>query len=460
MLFEGVCLYNLTYKGFAQDLRELIGAGLKALVDKVKRLYEYISLSKAENLPRGRFQNRVDKPVDGCRSSGTEVPDDQGRTFLNTKDSERELKCQSRSQPLVDPILKTSPKPKITDQQYLTLKPAEILSHFTPEVIRKKLEMQMSHSQEQMLTEQKNGKKNSFCYLESKKQQDDSYFEAYGFHSESTTVGGLEVGICHARGLRKEMEDEHLATEFNLIIGDRLYPVQLFGIFDGHGGQIASQFNLIHLEAQLKKALCEFNPNGLTEEGIWHALKKTFVRLHEDFKEQHPNDKTQGTTSTVAMILNNNLWTANVGDSRTILDNNGIPIQMTEDAKPNGERYKKNIEKRGGSVQKYEKGWKIIQNGRYLSVARATGDHHFGEAINPRPKITVKPLSEIDPGSHLILCCDGIYDVSRTSDIVKAVHDANEEGKPTAGDLARNTVYSALQAGSRDNLSALVVKIK
>lgn len=106
-------------------------------------------------------------------------------------------------------------------------------------------------------------------------------------------------------------------------------------------------------------------------------------------------------------------------------------------------------------------GGKVINNGiprvnGDLAVARAIGDHRHNGAISARPKITKKPMSEIQPGSHLILCCDGIYDVSRTVDVVAAAH-ANRALSP--GILARNIIYSAFQAGSNDNLSALVVKI-
>ncbi|OGN58689.1 MAG: hypothetical protein A3C42_01330 [Chlamydiae bacterium RIFCSPHIGHO2_02_FULL_45_9] len=53
------------------------------------------------------------------------------------------------------------------------------------------------------------------------------------------------------------------------------------------------------------------------------------------------NEPQSGTTATVAMILDGKLWTANVGDSRTILDNG---IQLSEDAKPTDTHYRKGIE--------------------------------------------------------------------------------------------------------------------
>ena len=66
------------------------------------------------------------------------------------------------------------------------------------------------------------------------------------------------------------------------------------------------------------------------------------------------------------------------------------------------------------------------------------------------------PLKAIPKDSHLVLCCDGIWDVGSTAQVVSAVH-ANRKESPST--LAKNIVYSALRAGSTDNLSAMVVKL-
>jgi serine/threonine protein phosphatase PrpC len=253
-------------------------------------------------------------------------------------------------------------------------------------------------------------------------------------------VSDYEVGVCHFIGRRPTMEDEHLATSFNLNVGNKVYPIQLFGIFDGHAGGQASRYVKENLELKLHETLHEFCSTGLTDEAIWNALKMTFVKLEEEFTERQP-----GTTATVAMILDQKIWTANVGDSRTILDNG---IQLTEDAKPTDPYYLKGIENRGGTVF-YNR-----VNG-ILAVARAIGDQNVG-AVSPRPKIYDYPIANIPKGSHLILTCDGIYDVSSTRQIARAVRSHKDL---SAEELAKNIVYSAYEANSGDNLSALVIKL-
>ncbi len=285
------------------------------------------------------------------------------------------------------------------------------------------------------------------------------------FHGQELKIGKYDVGLCHAQGRREEMEDEHLAKAFTLVIQGKRYPIQLFGIFDGHGGRTAARFIRDHLYRHLERALIKYNPNGLNEVGIWNALKMTFVRLNQEFKAQYENiEKTsgkwkgfisdeEGSTATVAIILDGKIFTANVGDSRTVLDNYGVPIQLSEDAKPGEPRYERGVQNRGGKVILKD----VPRVNGDLAVARSIGDFRLKGAISARPKITVLPLSEIKEGSHLVLTCDGIVDVCSTRQLVEGVH-AHRGDKPRV--LAEDIVYSAYKAGSDDNLSALVVELK
>ena len=127
-------------------------------------------------------------------------------------------------------------------------------------------------------------------------------------------------------------------------------------------------------------ALESNNQDGLTEEGIFKALHECFRKLDENYTGP------DGTTATVALLLDGKVWVANVGDSRTILVKDGKAIQASEDAKPTMARYKKKIEKLGGEV--------IFNrvNG-YLAVARAIGDKSVigttGQCcVSPSPIIT------------------------------------------------------------------------
>jgi protein phosphatase 1L len=274
-------------------------------------------------------------------------------------------------------------------------------------------------------------------------------------HAQSLQVGKYQVGVCHAQGGRPTQEDQHLSTSFSLRLpGGKVYPVELFGIFDGHGGSEAALYMTKYLQVELTRMLQQFHPDGnLTDQGIWNALKLTFVHLSDRFKKLDPNS---GTTATVVLMLDGTLWTANVGDSRTILvDSSSGTAQLSEDAKPSDPRYQKGIEKRGGVIDFNQIPPRI--NGS-LAVARAIGDANVGPGVSSRPKITKMLLSQIHSGSHLVLTCDGIYDVASTRQVGRAVRVQGALKKNPLS-IARDLVFSAYRAGSEDNLSALVVCI-
>ncbi len=273
--------------------------------------------------------------------------------------------------------------------------------------------------------------------------------------NHSLQVSTCQVGVCSAQGRRDSMEDEHLSIAFQFIRSHDTppVPVVLFGIFDGHGGALASQYLKQNLQSVLTQILGLFCKDSLSDENIWNALKITFVRLHRDFLTEYPKDRS-GSTATVAIILNGKLWVANVGDSRTILTQPENGSQLSEDAKPQDPYYKNGIEHRGGFVLTAGTSRNLLN--RRLATARAIGDRAVERGLNPRPKITMRDLADIPPKTHLILACDGLYDVASTRQVANVIR-AQQGKDPEA--LARDLVFSALQARSEDNVSVLVIPL-
>ena len=274
--------------------------------------------------------------------------------------------------------------------------------------------------------------------------------------SGEDTVGDYTIGYCHFQGRRPEMEDQHLAKASSIKIGGKEYPIQLFGVFDGHGGSDAAEFLSKNLEAALLTQLQKFNPDELTDEGIWKALKVVFVELNKQYKGK------AGSTATVALVINGDLWVANLGDARTILDvsQEGTPIPLSRDAKPLIPNFKKSTKKRDGSIAiMHRQGPRLFNwaGNPKLAIPRAFGDHTI-RGISARTKVTKKPLSEIQPGSRLILACDGLWDFASTDEVGAASKLARDK-ELSCVHTARTLVESAYKTGSEDNLTALVIQM-
>ena len=300
-------------------------------------------------------------------------------------------------------------------------------------------------------------------------------------HYESLENGNIT--IAHAQGRRPSMEDAHIVERIGFVTND-VEEMQISAVCDGHGGSGWSNYVAANIGERLKVRLEEFNQNGLTDVGIWNALKIAMVDLDLDLTaqgrpdriaiEDHPQyesykknnmldeipeeelyDKS-GTTINLAVRINDDLWIANVGDSRAILvDDDGGMLQISEDASPNAPYYQKPIEARAGTVR----GEKVVSPNRSssIAVARALGDTQFEGAISARPKITKIPQSMLK-NATLIQVCDGVPEVSSSVHIAQKIH--NWQGKEDATkNAALDLVASAYQAGSGDNLSAIVTKL-
>lgn len=317
--------------------------------------------------------------------------------------------------------------------------------------IQARLKRELQHARSEMT----HSKPKAFKYLTCPQYaipEEDEY------RANCQEVGDYQVGSCSIKGRKAAQQDAFHASLITIRIQGKSFQVHLFGVFDGHGvaGDQSSQFLATHLQEVLIKHLTHFNSGGLSDAGIWNALKITCVELNQNLKVTWSNP---GSTATFTIILNEKCWTANVGDSRTILDNNGIAVQLSEDAKPWKGRYRRGIQHRGGYVGYIDPRYGKLMSprlGAVLSVARAFGNSSL-PGVSARPKITVIPFRHNISGKSLILLCDGVTDVASTQQIVQSVHDNPNQSVATQ---ARNIVYSAYQAGSDDNLTALVIRRK
>lgn len=271
-------------------------------------------------------------------------------------------------------------------------------------------------------------------------------------------VNGKTVGIASSQGRRDTMEDEDLAVNSSFKISEKTYDIDVFGIFDGHGGSTASAFAKKELLNYLIKALKTHNSTGLTDEGIFKAFKEAFVDLDKNYSG------SAGSTAAVAVVLNGKVWFLNVGDSRIIRAKKGSVLQLTEDAKPNIDRYKTKVEKLGGHVI-HMGVWRVAGDGgsgMAMASARAIGDkdvltENEVRLISPKPKITCFPVTELEEGDRLILACDGLFDVATSNEVWEATQEMDKNKENTV-DMARRFVQSAIENGSTDNVSVMVVK--
>ncbi|XP_073302756.1 protein phosphatase 2C 16-like isoform X1 [Primulina huaijiensis] len=316
------------------------------------------------------------------------------------------------------------------------------------------------------------------------------------------------VSIC---GNRPEMEDAVVAVPhfmkipIKMFIGDRMIDgigqtlrhltSHFFGVYDGHGGSQVAKYcrDRIHLalEEELNNVKDDLVNGSIrdTREMQWNKVfTSCFLKVDDEIgggtsKGCHggyvdANDctsepvapETVGSTAVVAVVCSSHIIVSNCGDSRAVLYRGKEAVALSVDHKPNREDEYARIEASGGKVIQWN-GHRVFG---VLAMSRSIGDRYLKPWIIPDPEVLFMPRARDD--ECLILASDGLWDVLTNEEVCEVArkriliwHKKNgtqplvERGEgvdPAAQSAAEYLSNLALQRGSKDNISVIVVDLK
>lgn len=260
-------------------------------------------------------------------------------------------------------------------------------------------------------------------------------FASGGWKSEDER---LSCGYSSFRGKRVTMEDFY-DIKTSIIDGRS---VCLFGIFDGHGGSRAAEYLKEHLFENLMK-----HPKFLTDTRL--AISETYQQTDAQFLDSEKDTfRDDGSTASTAVLVDNHLYVANVGDSRTVISKAGKAIALSEDHKPNRSDERKRIENAGGVVM-WAGTWRV---GGVLAMSRAFGNRMLKPFVVAEPEIQDREIDE--ETELLVLASDGLWDVVQNDDAVSLARSEDE-----AEAAARKLTEAAFNRGSADNITCIVVRL-
>ena len=285
--------------------------------------------------------------------------------------------------------------------------------------------------------------------------------------------------------------------------------ISYFAIFDGHAGNKCAEY----LRENLLKLICS---NSYFPENIPEAIRFGFEKADEEFLSNYAMIDGQlkdnsGTCGLILLIINNDVFIGNVGDSRCIgsFNNGKMHRDITRDHKPNTPYEKERIISNGGQIYQTKTHIKVQENlmlknkillGPYrvfpgrLSVSRTIGDAEGKIPIlggNPnviicKPDIYKFNIIENDI-DYFILGCDGIYDQLTSKDVFKCVSLILDRNKKimekieynklnkneynsllvndidihsTCGDIVDLVLKAAMIRQSYDNVTCLIISFK
>ena len=243
------------------------------------------------------------------------------------------------------------------------------------------------------------------------------------------------------------MEDAHEAHP-NIADG-----VSFYFVCDGHSGR-----GIADLSAKLlPQAIRESDPKRLHSAPA-SLLTDIFVKCDRDMFKMTARNRGRegGATCVAACSIGNDLYLANLGDSRAVLSEAGKAIQLTKDHKPTDPQEAQRVRDMGGCIA-------FGRVGGCLAITRAFGDYELkgGDRVlqegAPIPVSNVPEISHIQlsaTAEFLILGCDGIWDVLSSQEAVTKCREFIAKGPQK---MAQELVKYSLDRGTTDNVSALIV---
>ena len=268
--------------------------------------------------------------------------------------------------------------------------------------------------------------------------------------SVSSPPQGLEAGY-HAdqnAAFRTYMEDDYTVVEDFADRRGSLY----CGLYDGHGGRLAVDFVAKNLHGSIEREL----RSGPAGDAPLEAMRRGFLKCDRQLLQC--GAMQVGTTVAVCLCLPGpggqiELHAANAGDSRIVLISDHTAKRLSVDHVATDPIEAERVQGQGGRILRG-------RVGGVLAVTRAMGDHSLkgscaGSGLTADPHCVLHTCGGAD--RFVILASDGLWDVLSDEDAHKLVlQHMNLPPKQ----IAETLVEHAVARGSRDNISALVVKLR
>mmetsp|Transcript_20326 Transcript_20326/g.31754 ORF Transcript_20326/g.31754 Transcript_20326/m.31754 type:complete len:386 (+) Transcript_20326:123-1280(+) len=250
-------------------------------------------------------------------------------------------------------------------------------------------------------------------------------------------VNAVGCGAWEEKGQRPAMEDKYVtnANYWPQLLGQKLKAARaICGVFDGHSGPQIAEYAAKRLPAMLGTENWYSSENLPQTSEVSESLKSAFERVDaEIISRVSGGSLTGGSTGNFALLLEDTLYVANLGDSRAVLSSQGIAVALSEDHKPDLPREKERIEGLDGRVE-WRGCWRVMGSAgpaafRGLAVSRAFGDVDWKvpvPLVESIPDVTCHKITEDD--EFLIIGCDGVWDVLSNQ---KAVDIARRQVMPS-----------------------------
>jgi len=245
----------------------------------------------------------------------------------------------------------------------------------------------------------------------------------------------VEVGSLSDPGQVRELNEDYLGTpqtmEISLDVVERRG--RLYAVADGMGGHAAGEVASRQAISILFK---EYYTSPSAE--IIKTMKQAIEAANAEVHAQASLDRARagmGTTLVAAVLQGDDLYVANVGDSRAYLVREQGIEQVTKDHSWVNEQVQ------AGIITEQEAREHLYRN----IITRSLGT---------KPSVDIDFFQrKVQQGDVLVLCCDGLSNEVENDEIARVVSATDPQ------EAAHELIDLANQRGGPDNITAIVVRI-
>lgn len=266
-------------------------------------------------------------------------------------------------------------------------------------------------------------------------------------------ASSIRVDVCGRTDVgrtREHNEDAFLVADVSAgaplaAEGVTAYPADdrglLFMVADGMGGAAAGEVaSAMAVHTVLEAVAASWrNSSSRSATSFARALRESAEeanrRIHATALEQ-PEYRGMGTTATVAGLLGDTLYLAQVGDSRAYLVRDGVALQITKDQ---------------SLLQR------LVEAGEMTleEAERSARRNIILQALGPESSVIIDLTHQtVRRGDVLILCSDGLSGLVRADEIARAATEAR-----TMCELCDQLVAAANESGGPDNITVVAVRL-
>ena len=237
---------------------------------------------------------------------------------------------------------------------------------------------------------------------------------------------------------RQSMED--IGVTIPDFIPDKKY--SLFGIFDGHGGNDVVKYIKDRLPEIIKTNILK---NNSYDNSIESKISLAFNKIDEELKFY--DSEHTGSTATIVLLTENNIYCANVGDSSAYIIYDNFLKKINTDHKCSDPKEEERIIKSGGKITKNRVMGQLV-------LSRCLGDLYCKKyGVSNIPDISINKLEKNI--KYIVIASDGVWDVVQENELINL-----SKNKKNAEGFCKDLVKLAIDKDTKDNVSCIVISFE